>query len=303
MPTTEEAKVPQPEDPPLSKRQLKKRQRLERLADLNKRRKLQEKEARRAKAIAEGRDLEAERRVVEENRKAGIGRQRREERWAAKEKLAGESFGVCVDCSYQDQLTAKEINSLALQLRYCYAANHRSPHPCRLAATSVEGATRAHLENVNGFEEWKKRAFDFSSDSLTEYYKDSPKEIVYLTSDSENILHDLDDSKIYVIGGIVDRNRLKRIAFDRAEKLGITTAKLPLEEHLRMSATKVLTVNHVFEILLKYRELGKDWKKALAAVLPQRKDASIKDGKTRSDENGDDASSKQEVAAQVGADD
>jgi tRNA (guanine9-N1)-methyltransferase len=40
-----------------------------------------------------------------------------------------------------------------------------------------------------------------------------------------------------------------------------------------MEATRVLTCNHVFEILIRYRENGHDWKKALMDTLPQRKEA------------------------------
>ena len=106
-------------------------------------------------------------------------------------------------------------------------------------------------------------------------------QFVYLTGDSPNTLTTLDNNTTYIIGGIVDRNRLKRAALDRATHiatqnpaLGVKTARLPLDENVNFkSATRVLTCNHVLEILLKYREKGyRDWKDSIMAVLPGRKD-------------------------------
>lgn len=105
--------------------------------------------------------------------------------------------------------------------------------------------------------------------------------LVYLTGDSPNTLSTLDSNATYIIGGIVDRNRLKRLAISRAEalqsshpKLNVTTARLPLDEHVNFKgATRILTCNHVFDILQRYRENGyTDWKKAIMTVLPDRKD-------------------------------
>lgn len=259
--------------PSLSKKQMKKRKRYQKLMDIKKRKKQQAKERRHAKAVAEGRDLEEERRLQLEREKSGEGKKRREEEWNKRMESAKTSFRVCIDCGFESLMTFKEINSLANQIRYCYAANKRSNNPVYISVSSLNesGTAFQQLSKVEGFpDQWKPRGFSCSSESLEKMH--DIKNLVYLTSDSENTLEHLDDSKTYVIGGIVDRNRLKGTTIEKANEIGMETAKLPIDEHLKLVATKVLTVNHVFEILLKYRELGNDWKKALMEVLPQRKD-------------------------------
>ena len=70
----------------------------------------------------------------------------------------------------------------------------------------------------------------------------------------------------------MDRNRHKGLTTAKANELGVATARLPIDRYLHLCATKVLTCNHVFEILLKYRERDNNWKEALLEVLPARKD-------------------------------
>ncbi|XP_060790136.1 RNA (guanine-9-)-methyltransferase domain-containing protein 2 isoform X4 [Neoarius graeffei] len=100
----------------------------------------------------------------------------------------------------------------------------------------------------------------------------SKEDLVYLTSDSPNILHELDETKAYVIGGLVDHNHHKGVSFKRAKELGIAHAQLPLDSFVKMNSRKVLAVNHVFEIMLAYLE-KRDWQEAFFTVLPQRKGA------------------------------
>ncbi|KAL7476760.1 hypothetical protein ACHAW6_002597 [Cyclotella cf. meneghiniana] len=318
-------------EPPLSKNQQKKRLRWEKALAIKKRRKEQSRQVRIVKAQHDGRDLEKERELQRKNEEEGKGWERREERWKQLMKDADvqNSFRVCFDCSFEEQMTWKETNSLGLQLRYTYAMNRKSSCPVYIDVCSLKkgGDTRAHMEKVAGFpERWVGRAFSTHEAGLEEVYgltreKDSgndghndnkstqegkdeeglqegkpqqnhshladpstssvakpQRNLVYLTGDSPNILTTIDNNTTYIIGGIVDRNRLKRAAIDRAESLNIPTARLPLDEHLDFKgSTRILTCNHVFEILLKYRENGyRDWRGAILSVLPGRKEVQEK---------------------------
>ncbi|KAL7468665.1 hypothetical protein ACHAXS_008901 [Conticribra weissflogii] len=157
-----------------------------------------------------------------------------------------------------------------------------------------EDKTNSYGENLNGNKikvnsnEGKEEAVDGISLNDTNKTNIVPQEfvvknsslnlplnhkLVYLTGDSTNTLTALQNNTTYIIGGIVDRNRHKRVTARRAELLGIPTARLPLEENLNFNGTtRILTCNHVFEILLKFREGGcQGWKEAIVAVLPTRK--------------------------------
>lgn len=100
-------------------------------------------------------------------------------------------------------------------------------------------------------------------------------EIIYLSSESDNILTELKPNSTYIIGGLVDKNRHKGVCHKRAEERGIKTAKLPIGEFLEMRSRQVLVTNHVLEIMLKWLEFG-DWGKAFMAVLPERKGAKLR---------------------------
>jgi len=317
-------------DQGLSKNQLKKRKRWQKQLELKRRRKEQEREVKRQKAKRDGRDLDKERAEQAERERDGTGKRKRDEKWQQRMLKAdsGNSFRVCFDCSFEDKMTSKEINSLSLQLRYVYAANKRSDWPVYVDVCGMNRQTQGFeiLNKVEGFpEQWSKRAFGYFESGLEEVYSrqlqssvdtEQSKKIsatdqnddkssqvccdvrakpesglypsmkpghrlVYLTGDSPNLLSTLDNNTTYIVGGIVDRNRLKRLAISRAEllqsshpKLNITTARLPLDEHVNFKGvTRILTCNHVFDILQKYRENGyTDWKKAIMTVLPDRKE-------------------------------
>jgi tRNA (guanine9-N1)-methyltransferase len=75
------------------------------------------------------------------------------------------------------------------------------------------------------------------------------EQLVYLTADSSNEITDLDPKDVYIIGGIVDRNRHKELTIKKAIDQGIRHARLPISDYLSLNTSCVLTVNHVFDIM------------------------------------------------------
>ena len=114
--------------------------------------------------------------------------------------------------------------------------------------------------------------------------------VVYLTADAgeDQELDELEwrSDAIYVLGGIVDRNRMTRACLKRAQALGIPVARLPMSKYCQWGASNVLTVNHVVEILLRRGGGGESWPDAFQRTLPTRKDPSVSGVSRGSFENG-----------------
>ncbi|KAB5551476.1 hypothetical protein DKX38_008787 [Salix brachista] len=213
-----------------------------------------------------------------------------------KAKESGQN--IVIDLEFADLMTTSEIHSLVQQLHlkevgdyivqtsedcvslvadlgfvdnrrimYCYAVNGRCTSPGHLWLTGCRGGMENQLQRLPGFDKW---IIEKESQSYIDALQDQKENMVYLTADSETVLDELDLKKIYIIGGLVDRNRWKGITMKKANEQGIQTAKLPIGSYLKMSSSQVLTVNQVVEILLKFVET-KDWKVSFFQVIPQRK--------------------------------
>jgi len=157
-------------------------------------------------------------------------------------------FKVCIDCSFEEQMTKEESVGISTQIQRCYAANKSSDHPSHLSISNLSGTTYEHLMKVAEFpDEWT--SFSCSDKPLLEMHPEKLN-LVYLSSDSDYTLEYLDYKKTYVIGGIVDRTRLNGLTMSTAKELGITTAKLPIDQYLHLCDTKISTFN-IFDILSK----------------------------------------------------
>ncbi|KAM3590411.1 uncharacterized protein V6R79_009123 [Siganus canaliculatus] len=267
------------ENQTLSKRQKKKllkQQKWEEERELRKQRRKERKQQRRLQ-----RQSHQEEDGVEEAQNA---------RKRPRREVTPSSMRLVVDCSFDDLMLIKDVRKLHKQIQRCYAENRRALHPVQFYLTSLGGQLKQSMdEKDKGWVNWK------DIDIKTEHYSEvvAKEDLVYLTSDSPNVLEELDPKRAYVIGGLVDHNHHKGITFDRAKELGIDHAQLPLSSFVKMNSRKVLAVNHVFEIILAYLEKG-SWQEAFFSVLPQRKGAVAvdQDGKaTQEKEEEDDSDS------------
>jgi len=173
--------------------------------------------------------------------------------------------GVVFDMQFGDLMTQRDLGKCLKQIMKCYSFNRRLSNQLQLHMTSLGGNVEAELSKNDG---WKNWDFNFDSRRYDEVF--AKERIVYLSSESETAVTELEDDKVYVIGGLVDHNHHKGLSHSKATELGIATARLPIDEFLSMKSRKVLTVNHVYEILAAVSE-GTEWKEAFLGVIPERK--------------------------------
>lgn len=182
-------------------------------------------------------------------------------------------ISVAIDLSFDDLMTDKDVSSCAQQLLRIYTANRRAERPIPVHFTSLteEGKLHEKLEKYDGWKSWDVSVHKESFMNLFEKEK-----IIYLTSESDNVLSELEKGKIYIIGGLVDHNHHKFKTHEIAQKNNIRTARLPLSEHLVIQTRTVLTINQVFDIIIGIAD-GHSWKEILIKALPQRKNIKMKE--------------------------
>lgn len=219
---------------------------------------------------------------------------------------------VIFDCDFEDLMYDHELKSLGLQITRCYSDNRKAKFRTHLALSSFGGKMEERFNGILAQQHTAWKGFQFFEDdfvSVAEKAKEwmsGPKggeiggaletdasdtqasekepeegsseegEIVYLSSESDNVLTHLKPNSTYIIGGLVDKNRHKGVCHKRAVNRNVKTAKLPIGEYLEMKSRQVLVTNHVLEIMLKWLEFG-DWGKAFMAVMPKRKGGRLKD--------------------------
>ncbi|QQP39375.1 Uncharacterized protein FKW44_020242, partial [Caligus rogercresseyi] len=100
------------------------------------------------------------------------------------------------------------------------------------------------MDKNEGYANWD---LHFHEEAFEKLFK--AEDCIYLSSESENVLSSLDEGKLYIIGGLVDHNLHKGVCYAKAQELNIPTARLPIDEFIKMKTRKVLTIDHVYHIM------------------------------------------------------
>eukprot|EP01138_Halocafeteria_seosinensis_P006059 gb/GECG01006194.1/.p1 GENE.gb/GECG01006194.1/~~gb/GECG01006194.1/.p1 ORF type:complete len:328 (+),score=52.96 gb/GECG01006194.1/:1-984(+) len=207
-----------------------------------------------------------------------ITKRRRELRRQGSEKfsqLAEKGPRFIIDCDFHEYMTDRERRSMYQQLALSYNANkyptvaqlqtekeepskldrdlynrehHLNATPAKLIFTGLSQEAMDSLKQ-KGATGWE--GVYWSRQTLEDYMETEkiPKATaVYLTADApdtaEYKLESVNTSRVYIIGGIIDRNRYKGLTLKKAQSLGIPTAKLPINDSVRLIGSPSLTTNH-----------------------------------------------------------
>jgi len=112
--------------------------------------------------------------------------------------------GVAFDLQFEDLMNQQNMGKALKQIMKCYSINRRLPNPLQLHMTSFEGRVQQDMEKNDGYQNWD---LNFHQGRFDKVFPSD--DIVYLSSDSENVLTDLEENKVYIIGALVDHNHNK----------------------------------------------------------------------------------------------
>lgn len=272
--------------PPMSKKQMKKLAKMERIKEYKAERKDKEKKARQEEAEKKREErnkafeqLSEEERSQIRKRQMESRRERQEEAQAKKARLEDamteDRPSLVLDMAFDGMMLPGELVHCASQLGHSYSANKKAEKPLHLHFTGWRGEIKDLAEkNITGINNWK---VTFTDKSFVDHFGPEKKErLVYLTSDSSEELEELMPGDIYIIGGLVDHNRHKGLCYERAEEAGIRTARLPIKKYVELADRAVLTINQCVSIMVEMYQQGATWKNVLDKVLPPRKRADFK---------------------------
>ncbi|XP_065068093.1 tRNA methyltransferase 10 homolog B-like [Rhopilema esculentum] len=181
---------------------------------------------------------------------------------------------IAIDFNLPNIMTDKDRWKLARQIKLLYHINMNCQAPVSLNFIGLRENTLVNACFIEVFKEVEEIIANFVNGDLTVAFPN--KSLVYLTPDAEQPLQFFDINEVYILGGLVDYQVRKNTTLRKAKDLNLQARRLPIPEYMekkdgnRYNYSKILTINQVFDILLKYQETH-DWRQSLPVGLPARR--------------------------------
>ena len=178
-----------------------------------------------------------------------------------------DALRVAVDVSYEQDST-RARRSVAKQLCECVGIAHRED---ALAMTYCDFSGPIAEESREFFFSDRWSSVKMDPRSVEEAF--DARDVVYMSPDASEVLDEVDASKVYVVGGIVDlATRGMRTSLTRANASSFRCARLPIREHRPEQTHTVLNIDAVVKILCG-RHRGESWDDVFDRELPKRQAA------------------------------
>ncbi|GMT32282.1 hypothetical protein PFISCL1PPCAC_23579, partial [Pristionchus fissidentatus] len=188
---------------------------------------------------------------------------------------------LVIDCRFLPLLSPRGANLTAKQIQFLAIENRERsvPWPLTLASFDENNETLKRLKerNLSVLSASPDAKPDVSAKNLKDLFP--PADCVYLSPDGEEEMEEVEDDKVYVIGGIVDRvaehGISKKASKDAADGDGIKSVRLPIDRYVKwQSGARFLTLTAVMGILQEVHERGgkgeKAWEEAMKRYIPAR---------------------------------
>ncbi|KPA83425.1 hypothetical protein ABB37_03059 [Leptomonas pyrrhocoris] len=190
------------------------------------------------------------------------------------------------DLSFAWCMTVPDTKSTVSQVKFSYSSLRRAGFPFRPVITSLLGKEKADAEhdaaqqqevlqalsNFDGFRRFPPRVTQ--EEHWSELF--SADSVVFLSADAPDVLTTVEPNTAYIIGAFVDHNRYKGLSYAAAQRHCVRSARLPIKESVELgNRCKVLTINHIVDVLIKYEALRTagtpNWGMAIDEALPIRR--------------------------------
>jgi len=204
-----------------------------------------------------------------QSREAGKRAKKLQKAWTSSasvdERFANpRALRVTVDVSYE-QDSARARRSVAKQLCECVGAAHANDD-LALTYCAWRGAVAEEAREFFFSDRWECVRKD--ERDVDEAF--AREDVIYMSPDAEDVLDEIDVSKVYVVGGIVDlATRGMRTSVQRAAHSGFRAVRLPIREFKPEHTHEVLNIDAVVKILAA-RNTGLSWNAVFDQELPKR---------------------------------